>query len=353
MRFGTLILGFLLVSFVAASNYQGNVTKTDSSWQGILTETGSTTLSFAASPLTAEIFRVHISAPGSWEVPGVVQIPSIPFAGTPRFDAVVNNNAPFSFVLAHNTTTKFKIGESLEYSDGHRSVALPLPADAVVTSPVVSQLTLETGAEVPIWAGSNDGAPFLTVIDKDGTAFGILLLNSHLMLIRRPTDTELRFDHQWAPTHQISICPPPQITGGSLDFYVLAGPSPAAVLSQLAALTGRPIRPPRDAFGLHHELTAAPDKAADLLTAIRDAKVPLESLWLGLSYESQCTSLAQARAANPGLRFVLSARPTAGGARAESWKGLTLTVANGTEAPVVASISPDRHPSPLICIYLP
>ncbi len=39
-----------------------------------------------------------------------------------------------------------------------------------------------------------------------------------------------------------------------MDLFVLAGPTPRDVLSQLAALVGRPAMPPMWALGLHNNL---------------------------------------------------------------------------------------------------
>ena len=41
-----------------------------------------------------------------------------------------------------------------------------------------------------------------------------------------------------------------RITGGVLDLYLLAGPSPLAVLEQLTAIIGRPMMVPAWSLGL-------------------------------------------------------------------------------------------------------
>jgi len=71
------------------------------------------------------------------------------------------------------------------------------------------------------------------VLRADGSSHGVLLLNSNGMEIV-PGPDSLSF----------------RAIGGVLDFYIFAGPTPAAVLEQLTAVVGRPYLPPYWSMGL-------------------------------------------------------------------------------------------------------
>jgi len=67
----------------------------------------------------------------------------------------------------------------------------------------------------------------------DGQAHGVLLMNSNGMdVVLQPTSASFR------------------VIGGVLDLYVLAGPTPLAVLEQLTAIIGRPMMVPAWSLGL-------------------------------------------------------------------------------------------------------
>ena len=81
------------------------------------------------------------------------------------------------------------------------------------------------------------------VCHADGSAYGVLLLNSNAMdVLPAPTNVTFR------------------VTGGVLDFYFLLGPTPAAVLEQLTFVIGRPSLPPYWSLGLMNSKCAAPRK---------------------------------------------------------------------------------------------
>ena len=67
----------------------------------------------------------------------------------------------------------------------------------------------------------------------DGTAHGVVLLNSNAMDVSL-TDTRVTW----------------HVTGGVIDLYFLMGPSPFDVLDQLTQIIGRPIMPPLWSLGL-------------------------------------------------------------------------------------------------------
>ena len=74
--------------------------------------------------------------------------------------------------------------------------------------------------------------------------------------------------------------------GGELDYYLLAGPTPAAVLEQLTRLTGRPALPPLWSLGYHQSRWSYPDAdhVAAIATEFRRRRIPLDVIHLDIDY---------------------------------------------------------------------
>jgi hypothetical protein len=105
--------------------------------------------------------------------------------------------------------------------------------------------------------------PFVLELRRDGTAHGLLLWNSNAMDAVLTTDSRLSF----------------RTTGGVLDLYVLAGPSPAQVVEQLTRLVGRPAMPPLWALGFHQSKYGYKD-VGELRSVSEEytrAKIPLDA----------------------------------------------------------------------------
>ena len=78
-----------------------------------------------------------------------------------------------------------------------------------------------------------------TVLCADGSAHGVLLLNSNGM--------DVVVGRERASFRAV---------GGVLDLFVLLGPTPRDVLAQLAAVVGRPALPPFWSLGFHQSKCA-------------------------------------------------------------------------------------------------
>jgi alpha-glucosidase len=74
--------------------------------------------------------------------------------------------------------------------------------------------------------------------------------------------------------------------GGELDYYLFAGPTPAAVVAQLTWLTGRPALPPLWALGYHQSRWGY--RSADTILAIarefRTRRLPIDAIHLDIDY---------------------------------------------------------------------
>ena len=105
--------------------------------------------------------------------------------------------------------------------------------------------------------------PFAMELRRDGTAHGVLLWNSNAMDAVLTTDSRLSF----------------RTTGGVADLYVLAGPTPTAVVEQLTRLVGRPAMPPLWALGFHQSKYGYKDvrELQGVSEGYTRAKIPLDA----------------------------------------------------------------------------
>jgi alpha-glucosidase len=74
--------------------------------------------------------------------------------------------------------------------------------------------------------------------------------------------------------------------GGELDYFLLAGPTPAAVVEQLTRLTGRPSLPPLWALGYHQSRWsyASAREVEDIARGFRERGIPLDAIHIDIHY---------------------------------------------------------------------
>lgn len=125
--------------------------------------------------------------------------------------------------------------------------------------------------------------PFWMQLRSSGAAHGVFLLSSNAMEVVTQRN---------ALTYRT--------TGGVLDLFVFAGPTPMDVVAQYTALVGRPALPPYWALGYHVGVTGAAsslDDSVALVARMREQGVPLEALWLDVDYmdQQQTFTLDEAR----------------------------------------------------------
>ncbi|KAG8228221.1 hypothetical protein J437_LFUL004346 [Ladona fulva] len=115
--------------------------------------------------------------------------------------------------------------------------------------------------------------PFYMATEKDGSSYGVFLLNSNAM--------------------EVILQPGPAVTfraiGGVLDFHFFLGPSPREVVSQFTDLVGRPFMPPLWGLGFHlcRFGTKTLNRTKEILMKNRIAGVPIDVQWNDLDYMSQ------------------------------------------------------------------
>jgi alpha-glucosidase len=74
--------------------------------------------------------------------------------------------------------------------------------------------------------------------------------------------------------------------GGELDYYLFAGPTPAAVVEQLTRLTGRPTLPPLWSLGYHQSRWsyASDDEVQAIAEGFRRRDIPLDAIHIDIDY---------------------------------------------------------------------
>lgn len=89
--------------------------------------------------------------------------------------------------------------------------------------------------------------------------------------------------------------------GGTLNYYVMAGPTPAAVAASFKALTGATPVPPRWALGYQqaHFGYASAEEVLGLAREFRTRNIPCDAFYLDLDYTDQLFTLSWHRTAWP------------------------------------------------------
>ncbi|MFP4063599.1 MAG: TIM-barrel domain-containing protein, partial [Halochromatium sp.] len=74
--------------------------------------------------------------------------------------------------------------------------------------------------------------------------------------------------------------------GGELDYYLFAGPTPAAVVEQITRLTGRPALPPLWALGYHQSRWGyrSDTEIRAIANAFRRRQIPIDAIHLDIDY---------------------------------------------------------------------
>nr|XP_016847510.1 PREDICTED: sucrase-isomaltase, intestinal [Anolis carolinensis] len=112
--------------------------------------------------------------------------------------------------------------------------------------------------------------PFYMGMENDGSAHGVLLLNSNAM------------DVTFQPTPALTY----RTIGGILDFYMVLGPNPEEVVQEYTRLIGRPVMPPYWALGFQlcrygYKNTS---EVRDLYNEMRAAKIPYDVQYTDINY---------------------------------------------------------------------
>ena len=118
--------------------------------------------------------------------------------------------------------------------------------------------------------------PFFIQIASDGKAHGVMLMNSNSM--------DVTLSNSDTQGETIGI----QATGGIIDLYIFAGPTPSAVIAQYLEVIGRPAMVPYWSLGFHNCRWGYPNIAyvEEVVANYSVAMIPLETQWMDIDYMS-------------------------------------------------------------------
>lgn len=116
--------------------------------------------------------------------------------------------------------------------------------------------------------------PFYIQVSEDGKAHGVLFLNSNGM--------EVTVTESASQGNTIGV----QSTGGLLDIYVFAGPTPGDVVRQYQEVVGKPVMVPYWTLGFHNCEWGYPNiqYVEDVVANYSKAGIPLETQWTDIDY---------------------------------------------------------------------
>ncbi|KAG2433530.1 hypothetical protein HYH02_012648 [Chlamydomonas schloesseri] len=172
-------------------------------------------------------------------------------------------------------------GGCVVFKPQYLQLRLRVPADTNLYG--MGETTLPEGLRL-----RRDGAPrALWNSDTPAAAVGVNLYGSHPMLYGiRPQSGGAAWGLFLANSNAMEFAAGSEdatfrLTGGELELWLLAGPSPEAVTRQYLQVAGRPALPPRWALGFHQSRYGYADMAEleAVVAGFEAAGLPLEVLW--------------------------------------------------------------------------
>ncbi|KAF1331225.1 Family 31 glycoside hydrolase, partial [Globisporangium splendens] len=192
---------------------------------------------------------------------------------------------PFSFKVTRRTDGYVVFDSSklsLVVKDQYLQIATAVDADLSIYGLGEStheNMRLNVGDKHTLWARDQfsldvnvnlyGSHPFYLGLNGKGKAHGVLLLNSNGMDITLEKDKLVY-----------------QTLGGVLDFHIVAGPTPADVVSQYTALIGRPKLQPYWSYGFHQCRWGYQSAAAlrEVVNKYAAGKIPLDVIWADIDH---------------------------------------------------------------------
>jgi alpha-glucosidase len=116
--------------------------------------------------------------------------------------------------------------------------------------------------------------PFLIQVSATGKSSGILFMNSNAM--------DVSVFQSDSMGNSVGV----QSTGGVIDLYVFAGPTPADVVKQFLEVVGKPAMIPYWSLGFHNCKWGYVNttEVADVVANYSAANIPLETQWVDIDY---------------------------------------------------------------------
>ncbi len=263
-----------------------------------------TELAIDVTQETAERTHIKISVPGvdTWEVPEtLIPRPGGLYTGRDAKSKTIimaqNDDDPYDNmeILISRAKLGVPTGEllfiftkMLVFQEQYIQFVLGSPPDTAATfgfgeSSRLSQ-RLQANTTYTLWntdmPASNfehslyGSHPFYIQVSKSGKAHGVFFMNSNAM------DVTLTESADQGNTIGI------QSTGGLVDLYIFAGPTPSDVVRQYLEVVGRPALVPYWSLGFHNCRWGYPNVAYidEVVKNYSLANIPLETQWVDIDY---------------------------------------------------------------------
>lgn len=173
--------------------------------------------------------------------------------------------------------------------------------------------------DVGRFSGSTDplykSIPFFVSIGAPGGSYGLYLDNTWR--------SWFDFGRRHPDTLEIGA------EGGAIDYYLIYGPTPGAVVAGYTELTGRPPLPPLWALGYQQSRYSymSADEVRDLARHLRSERIPTDVIWLDIDYQDRNRVFTTNAATFPDLAGL------AAQLRAEDLRLVLITDLHIAEAP--------------------
>ncbi|XP_070644379.1 probable maltase-glucoamylase 2 [Bos indicus] len=231
-------------------------------------------------------FKIYDPTNKRYEVPVPLNTPSSP-VGSPEnclYDVKIQNN-PFGIQIRRKSSSTVIWDSQLPgftFRDMFLSISTRLPSQYLYGFGETEHTTFRRNIswhtwgmfardEPPVYKKNSYGVhPYYMALEEDGSAHGVLLLNSNAM------------DVTFQPTPALTY----RTTGGILDFYMVLGPTPELVTQQYTELIGRPAMIPYWALGFQLSRYGYQDdyEISSLYVAMMAAQIPYDVQHVDIDY---------------------------------------------------------------------
>ncbi|XP_032257174.1 putative maltase-glucoamylase-like protein FLJ16351 [Phoca vitulina] len=271
-------------------------------------------------------FKIFDSTNKRYEVPVTLNTPPSP-VGSPEdrlYDVMIQNN-PFGIQIRRKSSSTVIWDSQLPgftFNDMFLSISTRLPSQYIYGFGETEHTAFRRNIKWTTWGmfardeppaykkNSYGVHPYYMALEEDGSAHGVLLLNSNAM------------DVSFQPTPALTY----RTTGGILDFYMVLGPTPELVTQQYTELIGRPAMTPYWALGFQLSRYGYQNdtEISQLYEAMMAAQIPYDVQHVDIDYMDrkldftlspsfQNLGLLIEQMKNDGMRFILILDPAISG----------------------------------------